>query len=363
MSGTSRTAGVSGGKGDDPGAPATTDLLAAAYAAFRDTAAAVNLPRDVVRVSGPDAEAYLQGQCSQDVSSLVAGGLAESLLLSPQGKVEVYLRMTRLGDQEFLLDTDGGFGSAVVARLERFRLRMRVDLEPLDWVCLSVRGPESARGVTGVPELVLPVAWAGLEGVDLLGPPPPEGTGRWVAGPVVAAPAEAWEAVRIEAGVPVNGRELVEGTIAAEVGLVERTVSFTKGCFTGQELVARLDARGSKVARRLRGLVVGTGPGGGSVPAGAAPSLVGSAVSTSTVSTRSADCRRRRGPRGTAGRWRWPPSTGASRCPKRSSCCGTRTPGCAASRLRPGSCRSPPNDRRSRPDPAHLGAGGARPSS
>ena len=56
--------------------------------------------------------------------------------------------------------------------------------------------------------------------------------------------------------MPVNGRELVEGTIAAEVGLVERTVSFTKGCFTGQELVARLDARGSKVARRLCGVVI-----------------------------------------------------------------------------------------------------------
>jgi folate-binding protein YgfZ len=67
---------------------------------------------------------------------------------------------------------------------------------------------------------------------------------------------EAWEAARIEAGVPVGGREVTESTIAAEVGLVDRTVSFTKGCFTGQELVARLDARGSKVARRLCGLVV-----------------------------------------------------------------------------------------------------------
>ena len=65
-----------------------------------------------------------------------------------------------------------------------------------------------------------------------------------------------WEAARIEAGVPVGGREVTESTIAAEVGLVDRTVSFTKGCFTGQELVARLDARGSKVARRLWGLVV-----------------------------------------------------------------------------------------------------------
>jgi folate-binding protein YgfZ len=280
MSGPGRPANVSGAPGDDPAGPGTTDLVAAAYAAFWDTAAAVPIPRDVVRVSGPDAEAYLQGQCSQDVSALVAGGSAESLLLSPQGKVEVYLRMTRLGDQEFLIDTDGGFGPAAVARLERFRLRMKVDLEPLNWACLAVRGPDAAPAVTGAPEVVLSVAWAGLEGVDLLGPPPAEGTGGWVAEWVVAAPPEAWEAVRIEAGVPVNGRELVEGTIAAEVGLVERTVSFTKGCFTGQELVARLDARGSKVARRLRGLVIETGPGGGPFPPDAAPLLVGSAVRT-----------------------------------------------------------------------------------
>ena len=280
MSGTGRPPYVSGAGAEHPAGVGTTDLVAAAYAAFRDTAAAVAVPRDVVRVSGPDAEAYLQGQCSQDVSVLVVGGSAESLLLSPQGKVEVYLRMTRRGDQEFLLDTDGGFGPAVVARLERFRLRMKVDLEPLDWTCLAVRGPDAAPSVTGAPEVVLSVAWAGLEGVDLLGPSPAGGPGGWVAGSVVAAPPEAWEAVRIEAGVPVNGRELVDGTIAAEVGLVERTVSFTKGCFTGQELVARLDARGSKVARRLRGLVIGNGPGGGPIPPEAAPTLVGSAVRT-----------------------------------------------------------------------------------
>ena len=97
--------------------------------------------------------------------------------------------------------------------------------------------------------------WPGLDGVDLLGPRPTGGGIPWVDG-VAPCPDEAWEAARIESGRPVLGREIDERTIAAEVGLVERTVSFTKGCFTGQELVARLDARGSKVARRLCGLVV-----------------------------------------------------------------------------------------------------------
>ena len=67
---------------------------------------------------------------------------------------------------------------------------------------------------------------------------------------------DTWESARIAAGVPLGGREVTGSTIAAEAGLVDRTVSFTKGCFTGQELVARLDARGSNVARHLRGVVV-----------------------------------------------------------------------------------------------------------
>ncbi len=116
---------------------------AAAYRALRSSAAVALLPRDVVRASGPDAATYLQGQCSQDVAALAMGDSAESLLLSPQGKVEVYLRITREAGDEFVLDTDGGFGPVMVTRLERFRLRTKVEFEPLDWVCAAVRGPEA----------------------------------------------------------------------------------------------------------------------------------------------------------------------------------------------------------------------------
>jgi folate-binding protein YgfZ len=241
------------------------------YAALRSTAAVHLLPRDVVRVSGPDASTYLQGQCSQDVEALTAGEAAEALLLSPQGKIEVYLRITRVGDEEFVLDTDEGFGEVVMARLQRFRLRTKVEFTPVDWVCVAVRGPGAAGAVTGRPVLVLPVEWPGLAGVDLLGPAPEGGLGQWV-GDQVRCDDAAWEAARIEAGVPVNGREVVEGSIAAEVGLVDRTVSFTKGCFTGQELVARLDARGSNVARRLCGVVVEGPFDEASVPVGASVS-------------------------------------------------------------------------------------------
>jgi len=226
--------------------------------------------RDVLAVSGPDAAAYLQGQCSQDLDGVEVGGSREALLLSPQGKVDAYVRVTRTGAESFVLDCDPGCGDTARARLERFRLRSKVDIDALDWACLSVRGP--GAGAVGAPEgpaLVVAVDWPGWSGVDLLGPPPAgdDDLATWTPEGVVPCEEEEWEAMRIVAGVPVGGREVTSSTIAAEVGLVERTVSFTKGCFTGQELVARLDARGSKVARHLCGITVA---GGDRPPVGAA---------------------------------------------------------------------------------------------
>jgi folate-binding protein YgfZ len=236
------------------------DRTREAYTALRESAGVHRLPRDVVSVSGPDAASYLQGQCSQDVLALQPGAGAEALLLSPQGKIDVYLRVTRVSDDRFVLDTDEGFGAATTQRLERFRLRTKVTIEPLDWECVGLRGPEAAERVIGAPELVLPVEWEGLSGVDLLGPAPAGGWSTWVDDQAVPCDDAGWDAARIEAGVPVNGQEVVEGSIAAELGLVDRTVSFTKGCFTGQELVARLDARGSNVPWRLSGVVFDGGP-------------------------------------------------------------------------------------------------------
>ena len=215
--------------------------------------------RDILSATGPDARTYLQGQCSQDLEALAVGDSTESLILSPQGKVDAYVRVTRIGEESFVLDTDPGCGEVARQRLERFRLRTKVEFASLDWACLSVRGaPAATLDVPAGPTLAVAVDWPHWAGVDLLGPAPaddPDLVG-WLPKGVVTCPEESWEAARIEAGVPMGGREVTETTIAAEAGLVERTVSFTKGCFTGQELVARLDARGSKVARQLWGLVV-----------------------------------------------------------------------------------------------------------
>ncbi len=96
--------------------------------------------RDVLAVGGPDAEAYLQGQLSQDVATLTVGASADSLLLEPDGKLSALLRVTRRDGQGFLLDVEGGYGDAVTARLRRFLLRSKVEIEALPWRCLSLRG-------------------------------------------------------------------------------------------------------------------------------------------------------------------------------------------------------------------------------
>jgi folate-binding protein YgfZ len=157
----------------------------------------------------------------------------------------------------------------VVARLRRFLLRAKVELETLDWRCLSLRGAgvdEAAGGLLTVLAergvLALAFEWNGWRGVDLLGPSDvvlgPEGLD--LPPGIVACGADAVEACRIVSGVPAMGAELTPKTIPHEAGMVARTVSFTKGCYTGQELVARIDSRGGNVPRRLVGIVAPAGP-------------------------------------------------------------------------------------------------------
>ena len=227
--------------------------LDADYRALREEVGAVRLPRDFVRVSGSDALDFLDGQLSQDVKALATGASALSLLLQPQGKVVALVRVTRSADDEFVLDTDAGWGDAVVERLTRFKLRVKCDIEPTDGHCIALRGPGLAgRWDVEVGTYAAQLDWPGLTAIDLIGPDP--------SLPDFASECglEAYEAVRVEAGVPVTGRELDERTIPHEAGpwLIEKTVSFTKGCYTGQELVARIDSRGGNVPRRLRGLIV-----------------------------------------------------------------------------------------------------------
>jgi folate-binding protein YgfZ len=213
---------------------------------------AVRVPRDVVRVSGPDAMSYLQGQISQDVEGLAIGDSAWSFVLEPQGKVDAWFRVTRVAEDTVVLDVDGGWGDVVVRRLERFKLRVKVSIEPLSWHAIAVRGvlPDLETLRAAGADLLVPLDWGAEIGVDLLGES-------------VAIPAgvderdlDAYERWRVAVGMPKMGAELDERTIPAEAGVVDRSVSFTKGCYTGQELVARVDSRGSNTPRKLRAVVL-----------------------------------------------------------------------------------------------------------
>jgi folate-binding protein YgfZ len=247
---------------------------------LRASLGAAPLQREVVRVHGPDAIDFLQGQLSQDVAALAVGGSAPSFLLQPTGKVDAWLRVTRVADDAALLDVEVGFGAAVHDRLRRFKLRTKAELEPpAAWWGFALRGP-GADGVEAPGDaLALEARWPGVAGVDLL----TEGELALAGVPLVDQ--AALECLRIECGVPAMGAELTDATIPAEAGqwLIDVSVSFTKGCYTGQELVARIDSRGANVPRPVRGLLVA-----GAVPApGAVVTVEGAAVGTVTSAARS----------------------------------------------------------------------------
>ena len=232
------------------------------YRAIRDGVGALKRTCDVIAIQGPDTRRFLQTQLSADVSVLGSGGSTRSLLLDPAGRLVAWVRVWGCeSDDEILIDAEGGAGSVVLERLGRFKLREKVEMELVRWDLVSMRGPDwpSPGEVAEPGELAAAVGWPGVSGVDLLGASVevPDGI------PVVDE--ASFEAVRVECGWPAMGSEFPIGgeasVIPAEAGswLVDASVSFTKGCYTGQELVARVDSRGSNTPRRLRGVVVEDG--------------------------------------------------------------------------------------------------------
>lgn len=205
--------------------------------------------RDVVSVQGPEATKYLQGQISQDILPLAIGDSAWSLILQPQGKVDAWFRITKSDDDAYLLDVDAGWGEVLLARLKRFKLGTKAALELSTWTYHAHSNADAVAGDAApivAPSLV-------LGGVDVIGPELDE-------------PAEEtlnddeFTRLRVLAGVPAMGSELDENTIPAEARIVDQSTSFTKGCYTGQELVARVDSRGDNTPRKLR-IVTGGGNG------------------------------------------------------------------------------------------------------
>jgi tRNA-modifying protein YgfZ len=183
---------------------------------------AAGRPREFVAVRGPDAASYLQAMVSNDVEALGIGDACEALLLTPKGRVIAPLVVWRRGEDDFLLLTEPELGETVRTQLMRARFAAKVEIEP--------EQHES---------------WLVLGGDEVLDERPPcdEATQEEV---------ELW---RIESRIPLWGRELDDTILPAEAGLEQTHISFSKGCYPGQEPIARQHHRG-KVNRRLRVLEV-----------------------------------------------------------------------------------------------------------
>ncbi len=217
---------------------------ASADSAF-ESVAVVELDRDVILAEGPEAASYLHGQLSQDVEGLAIEASAWSFLLEPTGKVESHLRITRVAEDGFVLDTEAGFGDPTRASLDRFKLRTKIELTPVVWQAVGLRGPHSASVAVEGAQVDVTTRWP-TGGRDLLGP------ALTVDAPVLAE--DLAEAFRVEAGMPRLGVDVEIGSIPQESGLVPASVCFTKGCYRGQELVERIASRGAerRVLRRFR---------------------------------------------------------------------------------------------------------------
>ena len=220
--------------------------------------------RDLVVVAGPDATSFLQSLVSQDLDAVAVGGSTHSLLLQPQGKLVVDFYAHRAAADEWWCVCEGGFGETLAAGLKRFKIRVKVDIELRPTRAVALRDadvPLPTGGVTAIP-----VEWDGRAAYDILGSADAL-TALTAQLGVPEVGADDYEEARIEAGVPRLGADVDERTIPQEAGLERTAVSFTKGCFLGQELVCRIDTRGhvNRNLRRLRfpaSLPVAVEPGG-----------------------------------------------------------------------------------------------------
>ncbi len=198
--------------------------------------------RDGLRVTGSDAAKYLHSQLSNDIASLGSGESRYAFALDPTGKVVALCRVTRVGPDEFLIDTDRGAGADLLARLLRFRIRVDANFEPVDVTAWCTRGEGIGidSDASAPPESVGVAAWWGDGSAFdhlLIGPATVASSGDELS---------AIEAERVRARWPRHGAEIVSGeTLPAATGVVPVAVSFTKGCYPGQELVERMDSRGA----------------------------------------------------------------------------------------------------------------------
>jgi folate-binding protein YgfZ len=236
------------------------------YRALREGAGMVDRsPRGKLIARGAEAAEYLQGQLTNDVEALAPGEGCYAALLDRKGHVQGDARVLRLAPDEFWVDTEAIALGRVKKHLDTYRIGRDVEIADVreEHSILSVIGP-AAHEVTGSGplspegahrELAAGRAVATDLGVDVIVPrvDAQRAARELREAGAVEVSEQAAEILRIESGRPRFGAEMTAATMPAEAGIAERAVSFTKGCYIGQEPVARLHYKG-KPNRRLRGL-------------------------------------------------------------------------------------------------------------
>jgi len=224
--------------------------------------------RGGIAVVGPDGAEYLQGQLTNDVESVAVGEGQYTALLDRKGHMQTDMRLLRPATEEILLDFEPGAREAALRHLTMYSIGREVQVvdSTEERAIVSLIGPRAAElaATPPLPEFAnemasvagIPVLAVGTrDGIDLFLPIGERDrlvAALTEAGAVEVSP-EAVEILRVESGVPRFGAEMDEATMPAEAGIVEDAVSFTKGCYIGQETVARLHYKG-KPNRHLRGL-------------------------------------------------------------------------------------------------------------
>lgn len=202
--------------------------------------------RDVVQVEGRDARKFLHSQLANDVASLKVGESRYSLLLEPTGKITSLLRVRCNSGEGFSLDCDAGFGDASATRLSRFKIRIQCEISSATRKYVAVRGltPKSYSDLIA-RDSAFP-AWRQTDlAVDFA-------ANVFDCDEIRQGTGADFERARVLAKWPTMGVDMTNDSNPAETGLTDCAVSFTKGCYPGQELVERMDSRGMKAPRSLR---------------------------------------------------------------------------------------------------------------
>jgi folate-binding protein YgfZ len=203
--------------------------------------ASFRISREVITARGKDARTFLHSQLSNDIAGLAVGTSRYAFALEPTGKIAAFVRVQCVADDHFVLDVDPGCGEAALKRLNKFKIRVACEFTHEVQEVVALRRLNVTERTTSLARNGAVAAWREADGaVDV-----------FAAASVEVGTLEDFHRERVRCTWPIFGIDITSDSLPAETSLNDVCVSFTKGCYPGQELVERMDSRGSTAPRRL----------------------------------------------------------------------------------------------------------------